>query len=1045
MAIVIYLTDIIVSLVSSGIFELIMHGIGKLSPHKRKALITSIKADELIATEVKKQLGNILKQQTFSKDEIWVTMLKIFLESPTAESIERQIFSDFLLHGTSTPKELRDLRKEFQLCLFNHLKGTTFPIDIKQFSDALFDVLTNSSRDVLSKAISIGNLSALDAKEIERFRILFDELKAIQENIKFFTDNSQINVNDIVKFEEMYRNQVAKLTSTVQVPDLFANPRVEIDRIYVAPKLTKKQDTKSPEEIILEFYEFLSSQYRSVILADPGGGKSTLAQYVCYKLSTLYKQRLYGNRLLTPILIILRDLSILKKEKQCSIVEFIESEVKLKFELPAPPRNAIEYLLNNGYLLVIFDGLDELLETYKRKEIINSIEAFCNRFPAVPVLVTSRKVGYEQAPLDSNCFAEYTIHNFDQEQVKDYVTKWFKVSSDFPGYVKERNLNQFIKDSEFVSDLRSNPLMLALMCNLYKGQGYVPRNRPEVYKKCSEMLFEWWDRSRGIKSELKVPEPKFMLNKLANIIYSDEKLQEGVEEEFLQEKVKKYLFPKKINRYEEAEDIAREFIKYCEGRAWVFSEAGSTREGKTLFKFTHKTFLEYYTACDLVRNKNSAKKLWTFLEPKIATRSWDVVAQLSYQLLYEQVEGASDKFMTFLLDKAKTDLENQANYFSFAERCLKFIGLEAKTLQALTEMILLYVFQLQNVSSKDNNAFPKNFDLIDELIKPLNNTMPENQTIIGETILKIVTERIKTKNMNTILNTIVVVLALCDFNKGLYQTEMQECDKGQISYWQNLSEQIFNATHSDLEAIKKDNILIYYFLSKKGNVIYDFLENYPLEDLFLHIPCIVGSNRNYLVFFHLLFNVALYNSWITNDKFESMKDTDKFLINLRKYVLSCRLPCISKKITEQQYFFPILSAPKILTKSWQILKEKTKDNEIFKDLSSKTFFGAWAFWGMLWEFIKVKSRLPTVLYEEIEENDSFIFPFNFLIENPHPTTQLIFSLLKMRNNVTSYNEDELKIQKKINQFKLTPIENQFIIDWIFGKKNLVYKQKSNAT
>ena len=40
--------------------------------------------------------------------------------------------------------------------------------------------------------------------------------------------------------------------------------------------------------------------------------------------------------------------------------------------------------------------------------------------------------------------------------------------------------------------------MLGLMCNLYRIDGYIPRNRPEIYEKCSVMLFERWDKSRGI-------------------------------------------------------------------------------------------------------------------------------------------------------------------------------------------------------------------------------------------------------------------------------------------------------------------------------------------------------------------------------------------------------------------------------------------------------------------------------------------------------------------------------------------------------------------
>ena len=41
--------------------------------------------------------------------------------------------------------------------------------------------------------------------------------------------------------------------------------------------------------------------------------------------------------------------------------------------------------------MVIFDGLDELLDTHYRQEIKGDIESFCNLYPTVPVLITSRE------------------------------------------------------------------------------------------------------------------------------------------------------------------------------------------------------------------------------------------------------------------------------------------------------------------------------------------------------------------------------------------------------------------------------------------------------------------------------------------------------------------------------------------------------------------------------------------------------------------------------------------------------------------------------
>ena len=51
-----------------------------------------------------------------------------------------------------------------------------------------------------------------------------------------------------------------------------------------------------------------------------------------------------------------------KKARKCSILEYLEQVSSSNYQLK-PPSGSLEYLLLNGRAVVIFDGLDELLET----------------------------------------------------------------------------------------------------------------------------------------------------------------------------------------------------------------------------------------------------------------------------------------------------------------------------------------------------------------------------------------------------------------------------------------------------------------------------------------------------------------------------------------------------------------------------------------------------------------------------------------------------------------------------------------------------------
>lgn len=349
-------------------------------------------------------------------------------------------------------------------------------------------------------------------------------------------------------------------------------------------------------------------------------------------------------------------------------------------------------MLLNSRVVVIFDGLDELIDTSYRQEISSDVESFCTLYPSVPVLVTSREVGYQQAPLDECRFDIFRLAPFQDQQVQKYVNNWFAVDPDLTPEQREQKVEAFLAESQTVPDLRSNPLMLGLMCNIYRGEGYIPLNRPDVYEKCAVMLFERWDKGRGIHVPLPIEahiRPAMM--HLAYWIYSDEALQGGVTERKLIWKAADYLCLRRFEDRDEAEQAAREFIQFCRGRAWVFTDTGTTKAGESLYQFTHRTFLEYFTAAYLVRTYPTPEKLLEVLLPKIAKQEWDVVAQLAFQLQNKNIEGAGDELLSALIDKAaQTQADEGWNLLSFAARCLEFIVPSPRVTRDITKTYIEY-------------------------------------------------------------------------------------------------------------------------------------------------------------------------------------------------------------------------------------------------------------------------------------------------------------------------------------------------------------------
>ena len=501
---------------------------------------------------------------------------------------------------------------------------------------------------------------------------MLGEIAGIKKNLALLDSILHSDLTTILNFDGRFRDQVGQRHSMIQPPNFDTARRVPIDDLFVAPMLIKEAEKKEQGVQPIEFEEFRQGIHRTVLLGNPGGGKSTLAQKLTYDLATRSGERHLPGREVTPVLVVLREYGASKKTEGLSLLQFIEKQARSRYQV-APPPGAFEYLFLNGRAFVIFDGLDELLDTHYRQEISGDVESFCNLYPAVPALVTSREVGYDQAPLDGRVFNLYTIAPFSDEQVEAYAQKWFDRDEDLLPDQRMQKAEAFLRESALAQDLRSNPLMLALMCNLYRVEGYIPRNRPDVYEKCSVMLFERWDKGRGILVQLPFEaHVRPAMQHLAYWIYSNDAHQAGVTETLLAEQTSAYLSKWVFEDPHEASRAANDFIEFCTGRAWVFTDTGTTPDGEKLFQFTHRTFLEYFSANYLCSVHATPAELAAALLPRIGKREWDVVAQLAFQMQGRRIQGAADLLLGDLLTSASAaDPVARRSFLTFALKCLQ--------------------------------------------------------------------------------------------------------------------------------------------------------------------------------------------------------------------------------------------------------------------------------------------------------------------------------------------------------------------------------------
>jgi hypothetical protein len=182
----------------------------------------------------------------------------------------------------------------------------------------------------------------------------------------------------------------------------------------------------------------------------------------------------------------------------------------------------------------------------------------------------------------------------------------------------------------------------------------------------------------------------FAIQKLAHWIYTGDGLDSGVSERQLIDSTADYLADYCAEDRAEAEAAAKDFVAFCRGRARVFSEAGTSDIGERLYAFTHRTFLEFFTASHLVRNAGGPEPLAVLLVDQVSEGNWDVVAQLAFHIQDQAQAGSADVMINRFLAAAKQAESKDATFrlYDFLARCLRFLVPRPPVRRALVEDFL---------------------------------------------------------------------------------------------------------------------------------------------------------------------------------------------------------------------------------------------------------------------------------------------------------------------------------------------------------------------
>jgi len=384
----------------------------------------------------------------------------------------------------------------------------------------------------------------------------------------------------------------------------------EADPFSVAePERSGRSESRSP------IGERLGAARRLVILGDPGGGKTTLLRWMAtayllrHKNAGAYSHvpdtETLPDQPWIPVLIRCRDLG--EADLCRRFTDFLTQHLH-KSELQPEDANIMQAVIldriANGEALLLVDGLDEITNPRVRVMFCQELERTAARYPAAPVVVTSRIVGYRDMPYRmSSSFEHGQIAELSPEDKDLFAERWVAVTEQHQPAAERakrtEELRNALHSSDRIERLTGNPMLLTTLALVKRKVGKLPNRRHKLYAEAVAVLLNWNPRYYDtIEEDEAIPQLEYVAYEMCR--RGVQRLAEDDLLDLLDNLRKEYPNVRAIRRRK-----SEDFVKLLEARSSILIKSGDIlqqdRGQETgVWEFRHLTFQEYLAARALI-------------------------------------------------------------------------------------------------------------------------------------------------------------------------------------------------------------------------------------------------------------------------------------------------------------------------------------------------------------------------------------------------------------------------------------------------------------
>lgn len=223
----------------------------------------------------------------------------------------------------------------------------------------------------------------------------------------------------------------------------------------------------------------------TVLLGDPGAGKSTVVKQLCQHL--LHTEPASdADRCFFPLVLRCRELG-----RSDSLFQWILGALGIKLTSSQAGRSTerlVSKLLDECRPFLFIDGLDEA-SSEARERVLRQFGSLVHCVTAARMMLTCRSGGFDHMIEGADV---YEIAPLNQRLIREFTAKWLPEVPQRAEFLKQ------LKRSPY-GDTAVRPLTLVHLCALFLAYGAIPDRPRTIYRRIVLLLLEDWDRANLVQ------------------------------------------------------------------------------------------------------------------------------------------------------------------------------------------------------------------------------------------------------------------------------------------------------------------------------------------------------------------------------------------------------------------------------------------------------------------------------------------------------------------------------------------------------------------